>query len=61
VPSDAKAIFRAGDNELKDLRRQEQETRNDPTMDRKAHNDHIAILRENTRQVQEDARKVYRS
>ncbi|WP_213287600.1 LPD38 domain-containing protein [Bradyrhizobium sp. sGM-13] len=60
VSSDAEKIFRDADKELKDLRRQEKAARNDPSMDRKARADLIAIIRENMRQVQEEARKAYR-
>lgn len=53
--------FRTADKELKDLRRQEKEARNDPSMDRKQRADLIAIIRENMRQVQEEARSTYRA
>lgn len=60
MSSGAEALFRAADKELKDLRRQEQEARHNPTMSRKDHTDLITIIRENIRQVQEEARKAYR-
>ncbi|MCA1458106.1 hypothetical protein I6F35_33775 [Bradyrhizobium sp. BRP22] len=60
VSSDAEAIFRNADKELKDLRRQEQEARADPALTRKERADLIATIRENMAQVQQEARRAYR-
>ena len=56
VTPDAETIFRNADKELKDLRRQEQEARHD----RAARVQRIKDIRENMRQVQDEARKAYR-
>lgn len=60
IRSDAESIFRDAQKELKDLRGQEAQVRSDPKMDRKARNDLIENIRENMRQVQDEARKAYR-
>jgi hypothetical protein len=60
VSSDAEAIFRAADKELKDLRQQERAARADKTMDSAAREILIKDIRENMRQVQDEARKAYR-
>lgn len=60
VTSDAEKVFRETDKELKALRQQEKEARNDPAMDRKARESAIKAIRESMREVQERARKAYR-
>lgn len=60
VGSDAETIFRNADKQLKGLRALEQATRQDKTMDSKARAEAIAGLRQEMREVQEQARKAYR-
>jgi hypothetical protein len=60
ISSDAEAIFRKADKEPNDLRRQEQEARNDPSLSRKQRTDLIAIIREDMHQMQNEGRKTYR-
>ncbi len=60
IRSEAESIFRDAQKELKDLRNQEAQVRADPELDRKAKNDLIETIRENMRQVQDEARKAYR-
>ncbi|WP_196236020.1 LPD38 domain-containing protein [Bradyrhizobium japonicum] len=60
VGSDAETIFRNADKQLKGLRALEQSTRQDKTMDSKARSEAIAGLRQQMREVQEQARKAYR-
>lgn len=58
VGSDAEGVFRKADKELKDLRDQEQQVRRDATMSRAAREQLIKDIRENMRQVQDEARKA---
>jgi hypothetical protein len=60
VGSDAETIFRDADKQIKGLRALEGAARADKTMDAKTRSDTIADLRNQMRQVQEEARKAYR-
>jgi N12 class adenine-specific DNA methylase len=61
VTSEAEQIFRKADKELKDLREQERAARNDRGMPRAAREQLIKDIRENMRQIQEEARKAYKA
>jgi hypothetical protein len=60
VTSDVEAIFRKADKEIKGLRGQESAARANATMNRAARTQLIETIRENIRQVQEEARRDYR-
>lgn len=60
VTSDAEALFRAADKEIKELRGQESTVRADPTMNRAEKAKLIDTIRTNIRQVQEETRGKYR-
>lgn len=60
VTSEAEQIFRKADKELKELREQERAARNDKTMPKAAREQLIKDIRENMRQVQEEARRFYK-
>lgn len=60
VGSDAETVFRNTDKQIKGLRALEQAARQDKTMDSKTRSETIAGLRQQMREVQEQARKAYR-
>ncbi|HWW46262.1 MAG TPA: hypothetical protein VNZ94_00285 [Xanthobacteraceae bacterium] len=60
IASDAEATFREATKELSDLRGQEAQVRADPKMGQKEKADLIEIIRDNMRQVQNEARKAFR-
>lgn len=60
ISSEAEAVFRDAQKELKDLRSQESQVRADAKMTRKEKADLIEIIRDNMRQVQNEARRAYR-